>query len=433
MIQKLLAPILFCLTMPAAWGQYGLDTYYQNGPLLYEDHIYQMGIKTVKLHPSNDVLGLPIIALNSRQRLTLKFDDLFEDFVNYSYTIYHCNADWQRSALINSEYMGSFTDDYIQSYSYSVNALVPYTHYELSIPNENMQLLKSGNYLLVVFRNDDPEDLVLSRRFMVYEDLVGIGGNVRRASNVDLMNTHQEVDFTISHSGYNIQNPFQDLKVHLMQNFRYDHAILGLKPLFVQNQQLIYNYDYENTFPGLNEFRFFDIKNLLTLTQNVRHITRDSLFHVYLKIDQSRAISEYSVWFDINGKFQIRRLDASDSDTEADYAKVDFILEMPRPLDKGDVYIFGQLSDWKLRPEFKMRYDYDRNAYRAQVYLKQGYYNFYYATTSSEGISIVDAETIEGSHWEAENIYQVLVYNREVGSRYDRLIGYGTFSSEELY
>ena len=424
--------LLLVLNSSILSAQYAIDTYYQNRDLVFEDHVYQAGIKTVKLHPLGNPLGPPIIALNSGQRLILSFDDLYEDFVNYSYTVYHCDADWKQSGLMNTDYLGNFSEDYIQDFEYSLNALIPYTHYSLTLPNQQMQLKKSGNYLLVVFRNDDVNDVVLSRRFMVYEELVNVGATIRRATNVDKMNTHQEIDFTISHPNYVIQNPFRDLKVHLMQNLRWDNAITTLKPRFLQNSQLVYQYDDENTFHGLNEFRFFDIKNLQTLTQNVRNITRDSLFTVYLKLDESRAISEYAVWFDINGRFQVRRLDAGNSETEADYAVVDFILEAPAPYAQGDVYIFGQLSDWKLRPEFKMKYDETRKAYRAQALLKQGYYNYYYAMyNSSEQKVIPDA--IEGSHWEAENIYQILIYNREIGSRYDRLIGFDSFSSEELY
>lgn len=415
-------------------GQYALDQYYQNGELLFEDHVYQPGIKSVQLHPRGNDQALPVIALNSGQQLVLKFDDLYEDFANYAYTIYHCNADWSQSSLLRNEYLGNFSEDYLTDYEYSVNALIPYTHYQVQVPNDVVHFSKSGNYLLVVYRDDDKSKLVLSRRFMVYEDRVSVGAQVLRASPVEEMNSHQEIDFTISHPNYVIQNPFRDMQVHLLQNGRFDHAITQLKPRFLQNSQLVYQYDDgENTFPGYNEFRFFDLKNLQTLSQNVRKITQDSLFHVYLSADGDRSLSQYAVWFDINGRFRIRRLDVRDSDSEADYALVDFLLPYPQPISKGDVYIFGGLTDWKMRPEFKMIYDYQRQAYRAQVFLKQGYYNYQYAVADNQGPYLVDLETLEGSHWETENEYQILVYNREIGDRYDRLVGFATFSSEELY
>src|SRR5690606_27411909 len=121
--------------------------------------------------------------------------------------------------------------------------LIPYTNYRLSLPNKNLRFKISGNYLLKVFRDDDPEHLVLTRRFMVYEEVVHAGGQVRRATRVEDNLTKQEVDFTINHSGYLIQDPFKDLKVTLMQNQRWDNAITSLKPQFIQNSQLVYNYD----------------------------------------------------------------------------------------------------------------------------------------------------------------------------------------------
>lgn len=407
------------------------DSYYSQKEFRFEDDVYQDGIKTVRFYPSNDNLGLPLIKLLSEERLILSFDDLYEDYVNYSYTVIHCNADWQPSGLMKVDYLNNFQDYYINDYDYSLNALVPYTNYKLTIPNSNLQFTKSGNYILKVYRDENEDELVITRRFMVYESIVSASGRVKRATQVNDMKTKQEIDFNINHSGYVIQQPFRDLKVVLMQNQQWGSAISTLKPQFIQNSQLLYQYDDINTFKGLNEFRFFDIKNLQVLTQNVRRINRDSLYRVYLAAEKPRIISNYTVYFDINGQNVIRRLDASDSDLEGDYADVNFMLEYPEPIESGDLYVYGKFSDWKLDPKYKLNYDYGRNAYIGNFLMKQGYYNYMYAIQNDNGS--IDIETIEGSHWETENDYQLLIYNREVGSRYDRLIGYGQLSSDDLY
>ncbi len=407
------------------------NNYYEEGRMRYEDFVYQAGIKTVKFHPVGEDLRMPVIKLRSGERLLLSFDDLYEDYVDYNYTVIHCNADWTPSNILQSQYLSNFQDYYLNDYEYSLNALIPYTNYQLTIPNSNLNFTKSGNYILKVYRDDNPDKLVLTRRFMVYEDRVSVGGRVKRATRVEDMDTRQEVDFTINHTNYTIQNPFVDLHVSLMQNQRWDNPITTLKPQFVQNGQLVYQYDDINTFNGINEFRFFDIKNLQVLTQNVRKIDRDSVYTAYLATDQQRTISRYTVYFDINGHYVVRRLDATNSDTEADYAYVDFILEYPAPLQDGDIYVFGKLTDWKALPEYRMEYDYVRNAYRGRFLIKQGYYNYMYALQKNNGS--LELEALEGSHWETENTYQILVYNREVGIRYDRLIGFGELSSEDLY
>lgn len=413
-------------------AQYALDEYYNQGDLLYEDHIYKAGIRTVKFHPLGQPMAMPIVPLQRGAQLELSFDDLYADYMNMSYTIVHCNADWTPSNLLKQEYIPRIQEGYLQKYAYSINALIPYTNYKLTLPNEDMTITKSGNYLLLVYVSGDENDLVLTRRFMVYEDKVSVGGEVKRASRVDLMNEYQEVDFFISHPNYQFQDPFVDLKVTLMQNQRWDNAITDLKPQFMQNTSLLYQYDLENTFQGNSEFRFFDLKTTQSLGMNVRKIDRDSAFTAYLKQDNPRAISRYTVYDDINGQYIIRRLDATDSDTESDYIYVDFYLAQPDPYRESDVYLFGKMTDWKLLPEYKMKYNYDRKAYQSRILLKQGSYNYAYAMLDSRSRS-ADLSTIDGTHWETENSYQILVYNRQVGERYDRLIGFGELSSEDLY
>lgn len=415
-----------------ARGQYTLDEYYNQGELKYEDHVYKPGIRTVRLHPPNRPMDMPVVALRRGQSLVLSFDDLFADYMNLSYTLIHCAADWTPSNLLKQEYIPQIQEGYITEYAYSINALIPYTNYKLTLPNSDMTITKSGNYLLLVYVSGDESDLVLTKRFMVYEDKVSVGGVVRRASRVDLMNEFQEVDFFISHPNYQFQDPFIDLKVELLQNQRWDNAISGLKPQFMQNTKLSYQYDLENTFKGNSEFRFFDLKTTQSLGLNVRHIDRDTAFTAYLKKDQPRAISKYSFNEDINGQYIVRRLDARDSDTESDYVYVDFYLEYPSPLTESDVYIFGSISDWKLLPEYKLKYNYDRQAYQSKILVKQGTYNFAYALLNENGRG-ADLATVDGTHWETENTYQIFVYNRQVGERYDRLIGFGELSSDDLY
>lgn len=414
------------------YSQLALDEYYDEGDLLYEDHVYLSGIKTVKLHPVGDDLGMPIIRLNSGEQLLLTFDDLYTDYMNLSYTVIHCNADWTPSNLLKQEYLSTVQEVFIDNYEYSVNALIPYTNYTLALPNNDLRLLKSGNYLLKVFVAGDEEDLVLTRRFMVFEELTSIAGQVKRPSRVEFMNDYQEVDFIINHSAYHIQNPFQDLKVYLMKNGRWDNAITDLKPQFLQNSQLIYQYDKENLFKGGSEYRWFDLKNLQALSMNVARINRDSVYTAYLKPDMPRTISNYTVTFDINGEYTIRRLDAATPYNEADYAYVDFLLKYPEPIESSDVYLFGRFTDWKLLPEYKLKYDYSRGAYHTRALLKQGYYNYLYAVYEPEARE-ADVTKVEGSHWETGNVYQILAYNREVGARYDRLIGFTQVSSDDLY
>jgi len=399
--------------------------YFEPKTLQLADKVYEKNIKTVTLKPYSDPYGLPIIRLNSVDALRLDFDALGFTNKNYGYTVIHCTHDWQPSDLIKAEYINGMHDYYMQDFEFSINTYVPYTHYRLSVPNQNMQLTKSGNYVLIIYQNDDKNDIVLTRRFMLYEERVNVGGNVVRATNLEERDTHQQLNFIISHGGYQIPNPFIDLNVTVMQNGRWDNALTGLKPKFMRNDQLDYNFEGENSFSGGNEFRNFDTKQLTELTMNIRKTVLDTIYTAFLIPEAPRTASRYSFFDDINGRFVVRRLNSSNPDAEADYAWIDFFLSTDK-YTEGNVYVFGQLSDWRVNPKFMLRYDEQTHAYRGQILLKQGYYNYQYVVLPDNS-RIADETLIEGSHWETTNEYSILVYHREIGIRYDRLVGLTQF------
>ena len=410
------------LLMPSmVWSQ----DYYVQGEIVYKNKIYVDNVQSVLFTPSRDFIGFPAIRLRSGERLILKFDDFDQGVKNYQYTLIHCNADWTPSKLSKAEYLGNMQEFFLTDYDFSFNTLVPYTNFKLILPNKNFNFTISGNYLLVVYDGtiDKP---VITRRFIVFEDIATVGVQVKRATQVEDNMSKQEVDVIVSHPNYVIPDPFQDVNMTIIQNFRWDNTITHLKPNFVSATQMTYNYDKENTFDGLNEFRFFDIKNLQVLSMNVRRTVLEDLWTVYLNPEAKRSKSRYVFWEDINGMFVPRKLDARNYDTEADYAWVDFYLEAPVPFHDGDVYVWGQLSDWRCDPYFKMKYNYDRNAYEAQILLKQGFYNYMYAIQKDDGS--IDPSPIEGNFWETENQYHVFIYHREIGIRYDRVIGYGSMN-----
>ncbi len=396
----------------------------------YDNYIYDDSIKTVQFYLGDDPLTQPIIRLRGGEQITLKFDDLSATLKNLSYTIIHCDADWTPSALLPFEYTGGFNDYFINDYKFSFNTLIRYTHYSMQIPNNNVQITKSGNYVLLVYKDNDKESPVLTRRFMVYEDLVRVGATVRAGTLVKNRKTSQEIDFSVNHRGYEIPNPFQDLKVVLMQNNRWDNAITNLKPLFMNDNELVYNYDRENNFKGGNEYRFFDTKSIRIQSLRVRKIQfqDSSAYHVYLYPDESRQFKRYSFWEDINGQRIVRIQDRSDSDTDADYVYTHFEYPLEEPLETGNLYVFGALTDWQAKPEFQLHYNYQKKAYQATILLKQGYYNYEYGLLT-DGSTSIDNSFAEGAHYETENDYTILVYHREMGLRYDKLIAVHNLNS----
>lgn len=397
--------------------------YFGETIIYYTNRVYQKNIKTVQLYDPSYPLSSPIIQLGTEQKLKLSFDDLDGGLKNFSYTLIHCNQNWEPSNLSTADYTTGFTNDVINDYNYSLNSTQRYTHYNVTFPNEYVQITKSGNYIVKVYEDNNPDKLVLTERLMVYEQKVAINALIKPATTVAYRNYKQEIDFSIDYTGYDIQNPYADLKVVITQNDRTDNAIKNLKPQFIKENVLTYDYDEENVFTGGSEFRYIDLKTLRFQNDHIQKISFDSSrYHVYLVPDEKRTFKRYTTSQDINGKYLVKMNGAYNSEQEADYAFVHFFLNCNEELNDGSLYIAGELSNWQFNKAYRMNYNAERLGYEATLYLKQGYYNYEYVFFKN-GSNIGDETIIEGMHFETENDYAIYVYHRSYGAGYDQLIG----------
>lgn len=397
--------------------------------LLQTNHIFYNTIKTIQLHKAEWELSYPIIELNKNERLILSFDELADNVGDYYYTFIHCDATWNSSSLLEQDYLDGFPENQINSYEYSFNTSVKYIHYKLSFPNEDVNFKVSGNYILLVYNNYDKSDVLFTRRFMVTENLVDVIASMRRPANTKFFDDGQEVQITVKHPRYAIFDPYSEVKVAISQNGRWDNAVLFNKPSFVRTSELIYDFDRRNIFYGGSEYRNFDIKSMRYQTEYIQYIDfKHPYFHVSLSPSQSKARISYFYQEDINGRYYIRIQEGVTNATEADYVKVYFTLKMESPLSYGELYVFGALSDWNCNDDNHMIYNYDTKAYEGSLLLKQGYYNYEYALKEM-GSAFADNTVIEGSHYETENDYIIIIYHKGAGSRYDRLVGYSMANS----
>ena len=407
-----------------------LITEEDNNTTISKDSISNHNIKTVLLHKKEDNLSLPIINLNSDEILKLSFDDLNNELKKFYITIEHYNSDWQKSNLIKSEYISGFFKDEIINYEYSFNTLQDYIHYQYFFPSGNLKPLISGNYKLKVF--DSYGDTLIAKRFMILENKVNIKVNIKKATLSSDRKTKHEIDFTINHPNLSISDPFSQINVIIKQNNKDDNAINNLKPIFIRNNQLIYDYNEENTFLGNNEFRHFDIKSLRYFSDRIKNIESDSLgYNVSLFEDYKRTYNNYSIEPDLNGKFYIESQEARNSDYEAEYVNVTFKLKSEFIKD-GNIYIIGELTDWRLNKNYQLEYDFNKKLYTKEVYIKQGYYNYHYAINDTT-YTYYDVFTIEGSHYQTRNSYEIYVYYKGNSDRYEKLIGFTKALSKELF
>jgi len=409
------------------------NTVAQDDKYYHENAVYSENIKTVLMHRKGFDLTNPVLELNQEAPLIFKFDDFSEEVKNYFYTIIHCDANWNESYLEQNEYLDGFPENPLNDYALSFNTTFSYTNYQLLLPNENIRFRVSGNYVLVVYEDNDKEKIVITQRFYVVENRVKIEGTVRRATLDAFKGENQEIDFTIFHEDLVIENPLKDVKVVIMQNNRWDNAIRDLKPLFVRERRLVYDYNRENVFEAGNEFRYFDIRTNRIPGENVLSTNfHRPYYHKTLMTDEVRANKPFFQFKEMNGKYVVESQDPEvrDFDTECDYVFTHFSLPLESILLGGSVNVFGALTGWNANKSNEMTWNFETSQYELTLLLKQGYYNFQYVYVE-KGSTVADNKNIEGSFWETENDYQIFVYYRNFSGRFDRLVGYRIFNSIE--
>jgi hypothetical protein len=400
------------------------DDYFSTDYLRHQDWVYKDNIKSVEIYREGWKMSAPVVGLKSGQQLILTFDDMDGDVKRYFFTLIHCDAMWQPSELAVNEYLNGFDEDEISDYAFSFNTLDVYTNYYLSFPTDYIEYTKAGNYILKVYQDEDVDsNLVLTRRFMVVDQKVDIQGKVVPPVKIDDRNYRQQVEFEINPGSYYIQNPYSDLKVMVLQNWRWDNAVYNVQPRMVVGNRLDYQFIDDLVFDGGNEFREFDIKSLKYQSERIQSIDYDwEGTHVYLHPDEKRTFKQYVFAEDLNGKYFLEKEDSENPDIESDYAYVHFTLPYQHPLVNGNLYIYGKLTDWNFIDQAICQYDYEEDLYHARLYLKQGYYNYAYVFME-DGMQAGDITLIEGNHWDTMNEYIILVYYREPGTYYDQMIG----------
>jgi len=404
--------------------------FYSEDYIRNDNHVYQNYIHAVELTRVGFELADPIITLNTEEKLSSSFDDFQGSLKQYFYVIQHCTANWEKSEIWASEYMDGIEEGQVEKFESSFNTRTSYTHYEFQFPNERFIIKKSGNYILRVYSRDQMGNEVnaYTRRFLVVDPKVSVSANVTRAGTAEDFETKQEVDFIVNTSGYRIDAPYQDIKVVVLQNWRWDNALTNLKPYMVRNDKLDYSFDNgTNLFDGANEFRRFDIRSTKFLSEKIREITfNDTIFIAKLWDTEKRLYKEYALDDDINGKFLLKTDDEPSVSNYGEYVAVIFFLPFEAPVVEGNIYVAGGFNGWQYAPENKMEYNYRRKGYEATIIFKQGYYNYLYVMLPNNS-KIGDATWIEGNHSETRNSYTILVYHRSRGELYDELIGNGSF------
>lgn len=384
-------------------------------------------IKSVQFYGNTSQSQLPVLRLGDP--LNLSFDDIIGDEADYYYTITHHNYDWTPSVLAKTEYLKGVDDVRIMNYTNSVSTLQLYTHYELQIPNQyTTALLKSGNYLLSVFNNED--ELIFSRKFMIYDPQVTVGVEILRTRNLEYIEEKQVVNFNVDGGDLILINPENTVKPLIIQNNDLKRAIGPIEPQFSIGNMLQYRYDEETSFFAGNEFFDFDNKDIRAATNRVQYIELLDLYHNYLFGNITRDNTVYTYNPDLNGNFKINTIQGDEPKVNAEYAWIHFSLDHPQRALDEEIHVYGNFNNYVIEDATKMQYNPESKRYELPLLLKQGYYNYRYVVVKDG--SLLPFNPVDGDFWQTENIYDVLIYYRAPGSRFDELIGRGNALSTSI-
>jgi len=397
------------------------------------DAIYSASIVTPQLYSYGNQLGYPVIQLNSKDRLELRFDDLDADVKNYYYTFQLCDADWTPAQISEFDFIRGFSQGRINNYRNSSIALTSYTHYHLVFPEPNCMPIRSGNYLLKVFLDGDTSKLAFTRRFLVAENSVNITAQILQPFNPEVTRTHQKLQFTINTRALDVSDPSRQIKVIILQNNRWDNAIQNIRPSFYSANTLQYNSDDDYNFPAGKEWRWLDLQSFRYQTDRVQHADYfKNATAIFVAPDADRTQQPYFYYKDYNGLYYIQTTDINNAFWQMDYATVHFSFKPPgnMPFEDKDVYLLGRLTDYALNDSTRMVFNPSRGVYESSLFLKQGYYNYCYVTVNkSDPAKSVSFEFTEGNNIETENDYSILVYYRQLSGRADQLVGIAKLNS----
>ena len=427
--------IIFFLTPFFCNSQPDLDELY------FKDYNYNNCIKSSTLTNNENQLLDPIVKLNSNETIKLSFDDLGNELKYYMYTFIHCDSNWEKSDIIYNEYLDGFYENYVEDYNYSFNTIQQYIHYELIFPNENVNFLKSGNYIILIY--DENLNPVLTKRFIVYEDILRIESNIKRGTFSKDFYTKHEIDFKIYLNNFNVQNPYDELSIVIQQNDDWNYIKKDIKPTFVGKNIIEYDHEEQTSFNAGNEFRKFEISNIDFFSENVDSIymknikeielfdegkicvksSQDNMILASLKKDYSRNVNKYFNNYDLNGKKQLFNERSIYSEYESEYIMVDFYLKYDYH-EENEIYVFGAISNWDYKEKYKLKYNEKLKLYNTKLFLKQGYYDYQYKMNNEN--------EIEGNYFETKNEYTIYVYYKPIWARYEKIIGINKITSNYL-
>ncbi len=404
----------------------------------FQTRVLSPKVKSLQVHLAEDWRKAPVIDLDGEQQVCISFDEMSHEYLRLAYRVVHCNADWRRSDMNELEYMEGFSENDLPEGQTSEATTVEYTHYELLLPNENLQLKLSGNYMIEIYDRDaeDEESVLLHACFSVLDRKVGVDALVSQQTDFAYNTGHHQLSIEVQTSMGFVKRPDTDVKILIRQNRRVDNQVLGVPLYMSDGTSLFYQHQPSLIFEAGNEYRRFEISSHKLPGMGVDRLDFQRPYYHAILFEAQPRTSGYTYDEDQNGRFYIRNREADFLQT--DYQVVHFSLSVSKPLAQP-VYLLGDLVQANGVEASLLEYNPETSAYETQLLLKQGLYNYLYVvyddaasaqTSAAAGAAAepfapaANLTPFEGNYWPTENEYQIFVYYRPLSGQYDALIGY---------
>ena len=383
------------------------------------NRIFSPQIKSLQAVVNQDFLSPAVMRLHTDDILQIAFDELSHDHHRYAYTIERCEADWTPSEeMFESDWLEGFNAIVIDDHEQSVNTIIPYTHYQLQIPNSQCRLKMSGNYRLHIIDDESQKELACVE-FMVTDQTMSLFMEASTNTDIDHNISHQQLSISLNYNNHIVTNPQEQIRMVVRQNDREDNSRLHVSPSFIQANGLRWQHHQQLIFDAGNEYHKYEVLDPSHPTMGIDYINWDGeQYQVYPFINEPRPHYIYDE--DADGAFYIRNSDNRENDTASEYVWVNYRLKAPE-LPFGRIIIQGM---WTTEaPEtYLMSYDETERLYTASILQKQGYYSYQYLWQDQDG----HLQTLpsEGNFYQTENRYQAYIYYKGTGERTWRLVSY---------
>jgi hypothetical protein len=267
--------------------------------------------------------------------------------------------------------------------------------------------------------NRAKRDTLLTQRFCVYNNEITVASQIRFGRNNALRNTHHNLDIKLKYPGNYMINSAEDFKVYVKQNEILENQLpkLPLGMIEPMSQSISFpSYENEQAIAAGNEYRVIDLRSTQQKLNFVDHWdVREQETLVYAMLESPQGNYAYVQRNDFNGAYVIENYENNYNSLYADYVNCVFSLKAPKQNDP--IYVTGAFNNYQQASQNQMQYNEALGLYQASILMKQGIYNYRFETKFPSSF-------LEGNYAQAENNYEIFVYLRKPGKRYDELVGF---------